>query len=402
MLRPERRTRADLVAAAVLTVAVLVVGIVLWRGSEASSTTSQTAVVDYPPLVAPTTLPPAFAEAWRAPSTATPGPVVAGPSVVTAAGGEVLGRDPLTGEVRWRYRRDLDLCTVVSAWDDALAVYRKNPDFCSEVTALAGDSGRRVAQRNSNAEPDTAVLSDGVHVTAAGVRYLETWRSDLVRTTQYGKVPATVNPNRQPRSGCEYGSVAVNVYRIGVIERCAEDDTDRLTLLKANPEKAEQPEELYSTLLSDRGARVIAIVEERTAVLQTDPVRLVVYDDEGNQVAAHPMDFELPTTRAQVETPVTEVTGEAVYWFTGSSTIALDPANFTPLWEVAGTLGAGVMVAGQLLVPMPGELAVLDPYTGERLGSSPVDRGRYSGPVRLAAAGSVLLEQRGDQLVALR
>jgi hypothetical protein len=47
-------------------------------------------------------------------------------------------------------------------------------------------------------------------------------------------------------------------------------------------------------------------------------------------------------------------------------------------------------------------LAVLDPGTGERLGGAPVDRGSYQGIVQLATAGSVVLEQRGDQLVALR
>jgi hypothetical protein len=37
-----------------------------------------------------------------------------------------------------------------------------------------------------------------------------------------------------------------------------------------------------------------------------------------------------------------------------------------------------------------------------RIGGIPVDRGSYRGAVQLTTAGSVVLEQRGGQLVALR
>jgi hypothetical protein len=47
-------------------------------------------------------------------------------------------------------------------------------------------------------------------------------------------------------------------------------------------------------------------------------------------------------------------------------------------------------------------LAVLDPSTGAQVGTLPVDRGGYRGPVETASSSGVLLEQRGDTLVALR
>jgi hypothetical protein len=414
VLNPERRntstTRGDLVAAALLTTGVLVIAALLWHYGDANATTSRTAASTPPPLASATALPPSLAQVWQAPSAATPAPVVAGGSIVTGNGSEVAGRDPFTGEVRWRYARDIPLCTVVPAvpagdiggFSNALAAYRKHPDFCSEVVMLAGGTGSRVAQRNGDAEAGARVLTDGSHVTAAGTQYLETWRSDLVRTTQYGRVQAPLNPGKQPRSGCEYGSVAVASNLIALIERCPSEDSDRLTVLKANPANAEQPEVNFSVQIGARGGRVVAVSTDRVAVLLPDPARLVSLDKAGNQVASNQLDITVPTNSGKVEPPATTVTPAAVYWFTGSSTVALNPSDLIPRWTVPGTLGPGTLLAGRLLMPMPGELAVLDAATGERIGGTPVDRGSYRGTVQLATAGSVVLEQRTTHLVALR
>lgn len=406
MVKPERRTRGDLITLAVLAVAVVVAATVLWRFSDARATVSTPASGTVAPLDTPAALPPSFGESWRAASGATPAPLVAGATVVTADGHDVTGRDPLTGAQRWHYSRDLELCTATSAWNNAVTVWTKDPRYCSEVTALGGDSGKRVNQRNGDAERGTRVLFDGTHATAIGTRYLEAWRSDLVRTTQYGKVPAPVNPGKQPRSGCTYVSMAVAANQIALIERCPQDgsvpDGDRLTVLKANPKEAELPEPVYSVPLGIPAALVVATSTTRTALLLPGPNRLAVYDEHGSQVAVHPVDGRLPPADGGPLVADTTVTTDGVYWFTGSSTVALDPADYRPLWTVDGTLGAGTLMAGRLLMPTPGTLTVLDAATGERIGSTPVNRGGHTGPVRLATAGSVVLEQRGSVLVALR
>ena len=63
---------------------------------------------------------------------------------------------------------------------------------------------------------------------------------------------------------------------------------------------------------------------------------------------------------------------------------------------------AGSVLAGRLLLPTPGALAVLDVITGQQVGTLPVDREDYTGPVGTASSGEVVLEQRGDTVVALR
>src|SRR5690606_24613757 len=101
----------------------------------------------------------------------------------------------------WHYERDLPLCTVGEAWSSALAVYRKSSG-CSEVSRLDLATGRLQAQRNGDAELGTRLLSDGTHVLATGRKLLNVWSRDLIRTMEYGRVPAPVEPDRQHRPGC--------------------------------------------------------------------------------------------------------------------------------------------------------------------------------------------------------
>ena len=59
------------------------------------------------------------------------------------------------------------------------------------------------------------------------------------------------------------------------------------------------------------------------------------------------------------------------------------------------------MMAGKLLVPVTGGIAVCDPQTGVGEGFLPVHRTPQSAAVIPVVAGSRVLEQRGDTLVAL-
>lgn len=402
MLAPERRTRGDLVAAAVITVLLLAVGFALWWTSDARGTVSQPAASLGAPLPAARSLPPSLAEVWRAPSPASVQPVLAGSVVATGQGGTVTGRDPRSGQVRWRYQRDLPLCALAAGFARVVAVHRRD-DRCSEVTSLEAD-GRRGPQRNSAVAAPTRLIDEGTHLVATGERYAEVWRADMVMTLQYGTVPTPVNPGKQPRPGCRYGSFAAGGGRLAVIERCPGERTDRLTVQPASPREAEHPEPQFSTLLPTGRARVVAVSRERTAVLLPDPARLALYDGSGRRVAEYPLDLppsDLAGDPPGLAVPLT-TTLAALYWHTGSATVALDPVELRPLWTVPGTLGSGALLAGRLLVPVPEGLAVLDPMTGARAGLLRLDRGGYRGRVWVAAVGPVVLEQRGPMVVGLR
>ncbi|HEX6353979.1 hypothetical protein [Actinophytocola sp.] len=439
--RTKFHRKRDVLVTALIAVAVLVGGLLLWQSSDIRATSSQTYDGPATSPARPTVFPPSLGEAWRAKSPATPEPVAVGPAVVTGNGGEVAGRDPLTGEVRWRYSRDLPLCTVSSAWQLAVAVYAKPDNFlpdsdpraqggCSEVTALWPATGQRgrptqpdeqrdkpfQGQRNSDAELGTRLLSDGSYVTTTGSKLLTTWRSDLVMTMEYGKIGAIQNPDKQPRTGCTYGTVSVVTGKIAVIERCPIDASDRLTVYKATGnDDSEKPVVVASVVVGD-GAQVVAMsdqcrlnpanpdeVQQCTAVALPNPNRLVVLNEKGEQVKTFELSIGANDLRDEPKdhtVAVNRATG-AVYWFTGSKTIALSMDDLRPLWTVDDALGPGTAFAGKILVPVTGGLAVLDPATGEYVGRIPVDRGDYEGLVTMSKIGSIVLEQRGDTLVAL-
>ena len=403
MLAPERRTRRDLVAAAVLAVAVLAVSTALWWISDARHTTLITASGPSPEagITATGRLPAALTEVWRAPSPATAVPVLSSGTVVTAADGMLAGRDLRSGAIRWSYRRDRPLCTVASGFGRVVAVYQR-ARFCSEVTVLDGASGRRGPQRTGPVEAPTRLVAAGNQVAASGLHYLEVWRSDLVRTLTYGLLPTPAQPATQPRPDCLHGSMALHGGRLAVVEQCPGERV-RLTVQRSDPKEPDQPEVIFSTLLQGQQARVVALAGDRVAVALPDPARLVVLDGQGRAVAEHPLavpDADLRGNPPGGLVDLTEtVTG--LYWFTGSVTVALDTDELRPRWLLPGSLGAGTEVAGRLLVPVPGALAVLEPSTGARVGTLPVDRGGYRGPVHAASSSSVILEQRGDTLVAL-
>ncbi|MGW5054201.1 Rv3212 family protein [Actinokineospora sp. NPDC004072] len=409
--RRTRFTRArDVAIAAGLVVAVAAAWVLIWQNSDFKATAASPGTAQ-PSPAPPLAFPPSLGEAWRVESPATPKPVAAGPVVVTGQDGEVVGRDPLTGDPVWRYRRDLPLCTITGAWENAVAVYRSDGGFlpddaprgeggCSEVTALRGTDGTRAAQRNWDAELGAELVGDGTYLTAAGQRLITSLRSDLVETMEYGQVPAQVVPDRQPRTGCTYDSVFMNAGRIGVVERCPDDLGRRLTVYKATGKDADRPEVVFSEVLDGDSANVVAMTERLTAVAVPGPPRLLIYGDDGLRTAEVP----LPAGELRQDGPVAEtVPGVgSLYWFTGSATVALSMEDLKPQWSVPGALGPGAVFAGRLLVPVADGLAVIDLNDGKRVGTFAVDRGGYAGPVALAVLGPIVLEQRGPLLVALR
>jgi len=332
---PERRRRVDVVAAVGLAVVVAVASTVLWATSAHHGTVSTAAAA---PVAAPPEaagLPAGFVEAWRAASGATPVPVVAGSAVVTGDGEQVSGHDAVTGDVRWSYTRDLPLCTVGAGFPDndggrALALFR-NGTWCSELTSLHPDTGTRDRQRNPDVHPGTRLLEGGSLVTATGPTYLEVFRSDLVRTVEYGDVPTPRQVGRQPRPTCESTGFAATSGRLAVLQRCPDEPADRLTVLIPDGAEADKPQEEFSVPLEASGtpvsnATLVAVSDDRVAVALPDPPRLEVLDRSGIQVGLVGLDVPAADLARPPVDGVAAVTtdDDRVYWWTGSHTVALN------------------------------------------------------------------------------
>ncbi|MEH3156924.1 MAG: PQQ-binding-like beta-propeller repeat protein [Gordonia paraffinivorans] len=408
-IRPERRTRTDLVVSAVIVVVVLVVAAIVWWVAPSRHTEVDSAPVPLQPVADATAAPATLVPGWSAPSPVTPMPVVTESTVVTADGGSVVAHDPDDGSVVWSYRRDLPLCGVIAAYPSAprvVAAYR-NARGCGEVTALRADDGRRSSSRSSDADDRISLQTASDYVVAQGDSRLESWGSTLVRGVEYGRVSAPVQPNTQPRSGCRLQSSATGADDIAVVEQCPDENGYRLTVISASQDKDGKVTQLGSRLITDGTAgpvpRVVAVSSGAVAVYRGgSPTASTAGAPAatGPQIRVYGTDATLRSTHEVLgatdmppnSMPVRSTSGDgqtALTVFTGSATVVLDPTALTPRYQIPGTLGPAVLMGADLIVPGPSGITVVDPATGQQRRTIAVARPGYTGgTVGLAPIGT--------------
>jgi hypothetical protein len=403
MVRPERRTKADIMAAAAIVVVVAVISTLIWWTSDARATISKPAAVPAPTPTPAQAVPAALSQLWTAPSPATRVPVAVAGTVATASGREVQGRDPSTGQVLWSYSRDTDLCGTTWVYRYVVAVYRDGRG-CGQVSAIDGSTGRRGPARSSYADRTVRLSSDGTTILSAGSTRLEMWRSDLVRMMAYGETDARVKPvNRGLHSGCTLESATASSSTVAVLEACANQADLKLVLLRPGKEDDEPQQQVVqeSGVRPGTGARVLVVAQNRTAVyLPTPQPRVDVVDETGTTVSSTLL-ANPPSASA-----VVSQSGNLVTWWTGDALLVFDATNLTQRYTIAAgetavPLGPGVMMGGQLLVPVTGAIGVYDPVSGEPSRYIPVEREPSSAAVIPAVSGSRVIEQRGEVIVAL-
>ena len=402
MVKPERRTRGDVIAAsAIAAVVVIAVGLIWWT-SDARATISRPAANPIPDLTPATELPAQLAEVWNAPSPKTTAPLVVAGSVVTGNGSDVDGRDPATGAIQWTYARDAELCGVSWVYHYAVTVY---PDArgCGQVTAINAKTGKRGPIRTGYSDPEVVLSSDGTTVLSAGDSRLELWRSDLVRMLSYGSLDARIKPGTPASPLCRLVSAAASSSAVSVLEACPHQADLRLTLLRPADDE-DTPELKYVEqpgVSVDSDARVVAVSGATTAVYVPTPQPTVnIVDDTGATVAS-----TMLSAPASADATMSRA-GDLITWWTGDAVMVFDANELrykytvSPLGENA-PLGPATMMAGRLLVPVTGGYDVFDPATGTGERHIPAQRPAIDAPIVPAVAGSTVVEQRGDEVVAL-
>lgn len=402
MVKPERRTRTDVMVALAIGVVVVVTAALVWWTSDARATLSRPADAPVPALTPAKAVPESLRQLWTAPSGRTTMPLVVGGAVVTGDGRTVEGRDPATGDTLWSYARDLDLCGVSYVYQYAVAVY---PDSrgCGQVSTIDAKTGQRGSARTSYADASVALSSDGTTVLSAGENRLELWRSDMVRMISYGALDARIKPDVPTLPLCRLVSAQASSSAVSVLEHCPRQSDLRLTLLRPSDEE-DTPDLKYvpqEGVAPDSGARVVAVADTMTAVYVPTPKPVVnIVDETGETIASTPVERP-PSPEATMSRA-----GDLITWWTGDSLMVFSDNNFDYRYTVAPAgpnkpVGPATIMAGRLLVPVTDGYDVFDPATGRGERHIPVARPQSAAPVVPAVAGSTLLEQRGDELVAL-
>jgi hypothetical protein len=403
MVKPERRTRADVAAAVTIAAVIALAAGLVWWTSDARATISRPAPNPISPLATATAVPSALRQLWTAPSPKTTAPLVVAASVVTGDGHTVQGRDPASGSPVWSYARTgLDLCGVSWVYQYAVAVY---PDTrgCGQVSTIDAKTGLRGPARTAYADPEVKLSSDGTAVLSAGDSRLELWRSDMVRMLSYGSLDAKIKPGTPTPPICRLVSAAASSSSVSVLEACPNQADLRLTLLRPADEE-DTPDLKYvpqSGVSVDSGAQVVAVSDTTTAVYVPTPKPVVnIVDETGATIASTPL------AKPASKNATASRAGDLITWWTGDSVMVFSANGIKYKYTVspAGAnipLGPATVMAGRLLVPVTGGYDVFEPGSGKGDHHISVPRPPSDAAVVPAVAGSTVLEQRGDDLVAL-
>lgn len=403
MIRPERRTRGDLIAAAAIAAVVVVVAALLWWTSDARATISRPAAQTVPSLTPATEVPDRLDQVWSEPSAKTTAPLVVSGALVTGDGRAVIGRDPASGSELWRYERDRELCGVTSAYQYAVAVY---PDSrgCGQVSTIDAGTGKRGPARTAYADAEVKLSSDGTVVLSYGDSRLELWRSDMVRMLSWGALDARVKPDVPVDPLCRLLSAQASSAAVSILESCPQQTELRLTLLRVSDEE-DVPEVKYEqqpgVSVDTEDARVIAVSDTTTAVYLPAPKPVVnIVDDTGTVVASTLLDAA-PSPYATMSRA-----GDLITWWTGDSLLVFEADGLKYKYTVSpaaegAPVGPGTIMAGQLLVPVTDGYDVFNAETGTGIKHIELAREPGDAAVVPTVAGSTIIEQRGDTVVAL-
>lgn len=364
--------------------ALVVVGTLLWRGSDAAATESTTA----PPADVPSGTPAgAVSEAWSVDAGLLPDDVVEAGRVVVGGAHGVRALDPATGEEAWRYTRaNARLCGLTATNGVVVAVFR-TADRCDEAVALRAGTGVRAWTRNVNFSGDVAI--DG------------TDRIVLASTpTGLATLDPTGNTLRwryEPPAGCRIIDSDVGSAGVAVLQRCGASAAVNLRLIDGFEGSVHWTRELPDVSATD--VRLLG-ADRLLGLVAGDTVQLLSGED-GSPVTG------LPVPAGAGEDLQMLSTGTHALVRVGSTLSAFDTASGALRWTVpADGLPAAPALEKQstdevaLLVPGDGGFVHRDLLSGVEIGRSAapdVPRGGVA-----AGVGPVVVHRSGDRVSGYR
>lgn len=401
-MKPLRSKRADWIATAVIAgVSVLAV-----TGAWATANIRQANLETHasaPEVAAWNELPDTLSVAAELPNALVPGqyrPLVVDGVLVTHEGPQIRGHSS-TGEILWTYTRDdADLCSIGGAWDKVVAVYRTGVG-CGDVVTINAADGTYSDTRSAINTDEVVPISSNDRVGTVSTERVELWRSDMVRTIEYGHVEAPQEPDQQPHPDCTITSAQTRTELLALTETCP-DDTVWLRFLDTTPDDAREPEITAEVQLDNPGARLVAIGQDAAAVYEPGE-QVVTYSSAGEQTGAWPTELS-PHVRDS-STPFAPATADLPHhmsWFDGERLHLLRPSTLQIDHTFDQAIGTGVALGDKLVLPTPEGLELVNLTTWRTERSIDVDRDGYRGPVSLSMLGDALAETRGDHTVILR
>nr|WP_256478178.1 hypothetical protein [Corynebacterium stercoris] len=344
--------------------------------------------------VVPTSLTETFRLADTSPGVA---PVVVDGVIVTYNEGTITGTTP-QGDTAWTYHRANELCALSQAWGKVVAAYRDNAG-CGDVVAINARTGQYAGTRSSIAPDEVTSVHSNDRVGTVAADRIELWRSDMVRTVEYGKVEAPQEPDMQPHQ-CQITSALTRTELLANTELC--DDGAYLRFQDVTPEDSRKPE-MYGSVEISPDAFLVAISQEAAAIFDPATSQIRAYDKDGNNISTSSVPaLDAPAALDSGVHPldVADLPHHMTY-HQGDYLVLMEPGALAATGVFQGALGTGFPAGDRLLYASEGGIAVVDwdANTVDRI--IPVDRGGYQGPISIDSAGATIVEKRGSEVVVL-
>mgnify|MGYP002715081665 FL=1 len=400
MNAPLRRTRGDLIATGVIAgVSALLLGTAFFTAParDAHLVSAAEEQQDFGQLAV---VPKSFSEGFTLPDTSgRDQPLVANGLVITYNDHTLTATSP-EGEAVWTYERPNELCLVDQAWGKVVATYRDNAG-CGDVVAIDAKTGKYAGTRSAIAPENVVRLASNDRVGYASSSRAEVWRSDLVRTVEYGYVEAKQEPDMQPHE-CTLTSALTRTELVAITEVC--NDGTYLRLQEATPEDSRKPEVLADVEISP-DAYLVSISQDAAAVYDPATSEVRGYNTEGTNISSSSvpqMDSpEIGPDGTIKNLPVADLPHHMSYW-ENNSLLLMEPSALAVTGVFQGALGTGFSAGEKLLYASDSGIAVVDWDKNAVDKIIPVNRGGYTGPVHISSAGATVVEKRGDEVVVMK
>ncbi|MCZ9296985.1 Rv3212 family protein [Corynebacterium yonathiae] len=345
-------------------------------------------------------------ESFALPNEAVPGQhraVSAHGLTITHADHTLTATNP-DGSVAWTYERtDADLCSLSTAWGKIVASYKTGVG-CGDTVAIDAATGEYDSTRSAVNSDKVVPISSNDRVGTVSTERIDLWRSDLVRTVEYGDVQAKQEPEKQPHEDCTLSSALTRTENLALTESCPDrPNTTWLRFQDTTPDDSREPDISADVDIDADGARLIAVGQKAAAIYRPGPHPTIEsYSEKGEKLhtfSAQPS--PVIDSGASPFAPATADLPHHMTWFDGSRLYLFKPSDLAVDHVVEDAIGTPVAVADHMLVPTQEGIAVMDWSTAKTLRTIPVDRGSYHGPVYLTLAGDTIVESRGDEVVGL-
>ncbi|VEH06287.1 putative secreted protein [Corynebacterium kutscheri] len=320
---------------------------------------------------------------------------------ITEDSSTIRAINPENGEEVWHYSRDRKLCSLSQAWDNVIMDFHSGRG-CGDVVSVHGATGEYVTTRSASASNEVAPISSNDRVGIVSPERVELWRSDLVRTVEYGDVPIKQEAEQQPHEECTISSALTRTEILAVVEQC--DDHYWLRLQKTTPHDSREPSIIQDFDLGTNPAQVVAVNQTGAAVYISSANPEIIAYNELNEQTARSLVAPAPLadTTSGLFTPQTGDLPHHMTWFDGQRLYLFAPSklNLSQIFENA--LGAGAATNDRLLIPISQGIAVANWTTGEIESTIAVDRHGYTGPITLSVNNGYIVEKRGSEIVVLK